>query len=440
MIDDASKLWAEVLGVIKPKVPEQSFMAFLEPTCGDSISQNTLWVKVPNTFFIQWIEDHYRTQIYEAIRSLHPELAGVKIKYKTIEGVKETGTTQKFYQEDSSHLQSRYLFDNFVIDESNKFAHAASLAVARNPGHQFNPLFIYGGVGLGKTHLLQATGNYIKTYLADLKVYYVTCERLMLDLIDALRENKMPQFKGKYRKKDVLLIDDIEFLEGKESLQEEIFHTFNALYDDGKQVVFSSDRPPSAFTHLEERLASRFKGGLVCDIKPPSFEARVAILKKKTEALKIVVTDEIILFIAKEIKSNIRDLQSALVKLFAFSSFTNGNIDLSKAQELLKDMLPQNNKKITVDTIQKVVSSYYNIPVGAIRGKRRMQAIVLPRDVAIYLSREYIGLPLKEIGKQFGGRDHATVIHSYNKINSLLEKDIKFKDEINNILKLINGE
>jgi chromosomal replication initiator protein len=438
MLSDAAKLWDNVLQFVKPKVQEHPFSIWLAPTKGDSISQNTLWVKVPNSFYTDWIEGRYRPILYEALRSLHHE--HLKIRYRAVQKIKEAGTPPKFYQEDASHLQQRYTFDNFVIGESNKFAHAASLAVARAPGREFNPLFIYGGVGLGKTHLLQAVGNHTKAHLSDLRVYYVGCEQFMNEMIDALQQNRMVQFKNKYRRKDTLLIDDIEFLEGKEGLQEEIFHTFNALYDDGKQIVFSSDKPPSALANLEERLVSRFQGGLVCDIKPPSFEIRIAILKTKAQASHIQVPDEVIVFIAEQVKTSIRDLEGALIKLCAFSSLTNGKIDVSKARELLQDILSRNGKEITVETIQKAVASHFNISLGALRGKRRMQSIVLPRDVAIYLSREYTALSLKEIGKMFGGRDHTTVIHAHNKIRMLLAQDRDLSDEVSNIVKLITGE
>ncbi|MBI4722959.1 MAG: chromosomal replication initiator protein DnaA [Candidatus Stahlbacteria bacterium] len=437
MITDAIKLWEEVLSIVKQRIPEEAFLRWLEPTKGDSISQNTLWVRAPNSFFVEWIEENYHSFIYEALKSLPTDLPDLKVKYKLIDKVKEIGHSPRVYQEDASHLQPRYTFDNFIVGESNKFAHAACMAVARAPGKQYTPLFIYGGVGLGKTHLLQAIGNHAKSFLSDLRVYYISLEQFMNEMVDALKEHRIGQFKGKYRRKDILLIDDIQFLEGKEGLQNEIFHTFNALYEDNKQIVFSSDRPPSALVGLEERLISRFQGGLVCDIKLPDIETRIAILRRKTEIAKIQVADEVLLFIAKEIKSSIRDLEGALVKLFAFSSLTNGKIDLNKAQELLKDIAQQNKEEITIEAIQKAVAAHYNLSIAALRGKRRMQSIVLPRDVAIYLCREHTALSLKEIGKLFSGRDHTTIIHSYNKIKDLVEKKEEFNLEVNNIINSI---
>ena len=435
MLNEAKKLWEEVLGQIKPKIPSQNYETWLEPTEGETLTQNTLWVRVPNAFFIDWIEEHYHASIYEVLGTLNQEQ--LKVKYKSTEGGKEKSVPSRVYQPDSSHLQPRYTFDNFIIGESNNFARAASLAVAKTPGRQYNPLFIYGNVGLGKTHLLQAVGNYIKEHFSGLKVYYLGCEEFMTEMIDAIQVNRVVQFKNKYRRKDALLIDDIQFLEGKEGLQEEIFHTFNALYDAGKQVIFSSDRPPGALANLEERLVSRFQGGLVCDIKPPSLETRIAILKRKASSAEVQVSDEVISFIANEIRGNIRELEGALIKLFAFASLTNGVIDIERARELLHDLLSKNGREVTIGKIQQVVANHYNISLASMRGKRRMQTIVLPRDVAIYLSREHTTSSLKEIGKTFGGRDHTTVIHAHNKIKNLLNRNNELSEEVNNIVKLI---
>ena len=435
MLNEAKKLWEEVLGQVKPKIPSQNYETWLEPTEGETLTQNTLWVRVPNAFFIDWIEEHYHASIYEILGTLNQE--HLKVKYKSVEGGKEKSVPSRVYQPDSSHLQPRYTFDNFIIGESNNFARAASLAVAKTPGRQYNPLFIYGSVGLGKTHLLQAVGNYIKERFSGLKVYYLGCEEFMNEMIDAIQANKIMQFKNKYRRKDALLIDDIQFLEGKEGLQEEVFHTFNALYDEGKQIVFSSDRPPGSLENLEERLVSRFQGGLVCDIKPPTFETRIAILKRKASSTDVQVSDEVISFIANEIRGNIRELEGALIKLFAFASLTNGTIDIDRARDLLSDLLSKNGREVTIGKIQKLVANHYNISLASMRGKRRMQSIVLPRDVAIYLSREYTASSLKEIGKVFGGRDHTTVIHAHNKIKNLLNRNNALSEEVNNIIKSV---
>jgi len=437
MLNDAKKIWAQVLEIIKEKVSTQVFSAWFEPTQADSLNQDTLWIKVPNTFFIEWIEEQYHSLIYETVELLCGE--PLKIRYRVLEPTKEKAAPDKDYRIDSSHLQSRYTFDNFIVGEGNKFAYAASLAVANAPGKRFNPLFIYGDVGLGKTHLLQAIGNYVKEHFEHLKVDYTGCETVMNEMIDAIQNNKTVQFKRKYRQKDVLLIDDIQFLEGKEGLQEEIFHTFNFLYEAGHQIVFSSDRPPSALSTLEERLISRFEGGLVCDIKPPAIETRLAILKKKAELSGAQIPNEVISFIAERIKSNIRELEGALVTLLARASLTDEKITLDSAREFLKDMLTTKKGEPTVEGIQKVVASHYNISLAALRGKRRMKSIVIPREMAIYLSREYTPLSFKEIGERFGGKDHSTIIHACNKVKKLIKKDNELQNEINNIVKLIEG-
>jgi len=291
----------------------------------------------------------------------------------------------------------------------------------------------------GKTHLLEAIGNYVKEHFPNLKIYYTPCESILNEMVDAIQTNKSIQFRNKYRRKDVLLIDDIEFLEGKEGLQEETFHIMNSLYDAGKQCVFTSDRPPSTLVNLQERIVSRLRGGLICDIKQPSLETRAAILKNKAEKSGISVPDDVIFFIAEHIKTSIRELEGALIKLFALSSLADEKINMETAKEILKDMT-QGKKEITVGYIQKVVAEYYNIPQASIRGKRRIQSIVKPRNIAMYLSREYTNLSLVDIGKYFGDRDHATVIHSYNQIKNLLEKNNDIKQEVDNILKLITCE
>ncbi|MDI6840741.1 MAG: chromosomal replication initiator protein DnaA [bacterium] len=438
MLSDPKKIWNRVLEIIKDKVSAQVFSTWFEQTQGDSLHQDTLWIKVPNAFFIDWIEEHYHPLIHDTVSIIYGE--PLKVRYRVMEPTKDKMAPDKVYHIDSSHLQPRYTFDNFIVGDGNKFAHAAALAVANAPGKHFNPLFIYGTVGLGKTHLLQAIGNYIKEHSGALKVYYTGCETIMNEMIDAIQNNRTVQFKKKYRYKDVLLIDDIQFLEGKESLQEEIFHTFNSLYEVGHQIVFSSDRPPSALSSLEERLVSRFGGGLVCDIKPPGLETRIAILKKKAEASGVQVPNEIISFIAERIKSNIRELEGALITLLARASLTDERITIESAHEFLKETISAEKNEVTVEKIQKVVASHYNISLAALRGKRRMRSIVIPRQIAIYLSREYTPLSLKEIGRIFGGKDHATVIHAYDRVKKLLEKNNEIQDEVTNIVKLITSE
>lgn len=440
---DSKEVWKKTLLILKDFIKEQTFNTWLEPTEGVSLKGNTLQVDVPNQFFIDWIEDHYRSDIYEALKSVVGE--DIKIRYhslgKGMETIKAYTPPIKLYTEDASHLQGRYTFDTFVVGEGNKFAHAASLAVANLPGKKYNPLFVYGTVGLGKTHLIQAIGNYLKDKEKGLKVYYTSCEQFMNELIDSIQNSKTLQLRKKYRNKDVLLIDDIHFLEKSETLQEEMFHTFNALYEEGRQIVFTSDRPPTAFSSLEERLVSRFQSGLVCDIKPPSLETRVAILKNKLEVLKgPPIPDNVLLFIAERIKSNIRELEGALIKILAQSSIIGVEITIESCNEFLKDMLTKKEEDIKPEQIQKIIASYYNITLSALRGKRRVKQVVFPRQIAIYLIRELTSLTFKQIGDLFGGRDHATIIHDFNKIKILIEKNTNIKEEVITIEKRIKSE
>lgn len=438
MLTDASKIWKKALEILKEKVPVQSFSTWFEPTSGGVLKQNTLWIEVPNAFFIDWLEEHYHGLIHEILAEICG--APIKVNYKVLERTRERTSPGKLYREDTSHLQPRYTFDNFVVGEGNKFARAAAFAVANTPGKRYNPLFLYGTVGLGKTHLLQAIGNVVKQKTSHLKVHYTSCETFVNELVDAIQNRRTLQFKNKYRHKDVLLIDDIQFLEGKETAQEEMFYTFNSLYDTGSQIVLSSDRPPSALSTLEERLVSRLQGGLVCDIRPPSLETRMAILKQKAELSGVQVPGEIISFIAERIKFNVRELEGALIKLLALSTLTDVQINIATAQEFLKDVLAPYKDGISPQKIQKAVAEHYNVSMGALRGNRRMQAVVIPRQIAMYLTREYTASSLKEIGRAFGGKDHTTIIHAYAKIRKRMEREEEFREEVINIAKRINGE
>ncbi|HID92786.1 MAG TPA: chromosomal replication initiator protein DnaA [bacterium (Candidatus Stahlbacteria)] len=433
---EPEQLWQKVLLTIKEKISAQAFKTWFAPTKGVSLKGNVLTVAVPNIFFIDWLEDHYYALMRDTLRVVFGRR--VELKFRSLNRKQQIKVGQahvqipmRFYYTDASQLQRRYTFDTFVVGDSNRFAHAAALAVAKDPGRRYNPLYIYGSVGLGKTHLLQAIGNFVKEHMDSLKVYYVSCERFMNEMIDAIQQAKTIQFKKKYREKDLLLIDDTQFLAQKVSLQEEIFHTFNSLYDAGKQVVFASDRPPNEIPTLEERLVSRFQCGLVCDILPPSFETRVAILKQKAELSSAIIPDEVLFYIAERIKGNIRELEGALIKILALSSLTNMEITLDSIKEQLKDIFEEKEKrKITVKDVQEIVADHYGISTGAMKGKRRLASIALPRQVAIYLSRELTRLSLKEIGKLFGGRDHSTIIHDYEKIKKKIENDPIFSKEI----------
>ncbi len=435
----ADKIWNEVLSNLSSKISPQSFKTWLEPTKGVSIKGNVLIVNVPNMFFVDWIEEHYRNIIESALEST----AGIdiSIKFNPIEkGIKPQSRKVTLYRIDAYNLQKRYTFDTFVVGSGNRFAHAASLAVAKSPGQAYNPLFIYGAVGLGKTHLLQAVGNYVRENNPDLKVYYTSCEKFLNEMVDAIQNGAMIQFKKRYRGKDILLIDDMQFIQNKEGLQQEIFHTFNSLYEKGKQVVMTSDRPAIEIEGVEERLLSRFVWGLVCDLKPPDFETRVAIIKKKAELAGAIVSNDILLYIAQRIKSNIRELEGALVTLLALASLTDTQLTLESSKQILDDILgKEKNNKVTIEKIQEVVSNHYVIPPQALRGKRKIKSISFPRQVAIYISREYTDLSLKDIGKAFGGRDHSTILHDYKKIQSLITNDNEVENDINHIIKKIKN-
>ena len=339
-------------------------------------------------------------------------------------------------------INPKYFFSGFVIGTSNRFAHGCCEAVAKNPGKQFNPLFLYSGVGLGKTHLLHAIGNFIKQSTPNLKVLYVTCEKFVTEFIESIRFDKISNFKSKYRSLDCLLIDDIQFLVGKESSQEEFFHMFNNLFDSKKQVVISSDRPPKELEGAEERLISRFEWGIIADIQPPDLETRIAILRKKSEEDKVYIPDDVILHIAKQIKSNIRQLEGSLLKISAFSEFTGVPLTMDSVQKMLKDIIKtDDHKQITIEDIQKVISEEFNLDIRDLKSKRITDAIAFPRQIAMYLVRTLSDeFSTTTIGNAFGGRDHSTVMHACNKVKEKMNSDPYFNAKINQIVKKIHDE
>jgi len=333
-------------------------------------------------------------------------------------------------------LNPKYTFDSFVIGNSNRFAHAASLAVAESPAKAYNPLFIYGGVGLGKTHLMHAIGHYILQNNPNSKVAYVSSEKFTNELINSIKDDKNEEFRQKYRNVDILLIDDIQFIGGKERTQEEFFHTFNALHDANKQIILSSDRPPKEINTLEDRLRSRFEWGLIADIQTPDFETRMAILKKKAEVENLNVPNEVMVYIATKIKSNIRELEGALIRIVAYSSLTNRQITVDLATEALKDIISKKQgKNITISIIQDIVSSYFDLRVEELKSQRRTRNVSNPRQIAMYLSRKLTDMSLPKIGEEFGGRDHSTVIHAYEKISDNLKTDESLQHTVADIIK-----
>ena len=335
-------------------------------------------------------------------------------------------------------MSARYTFDTFVVGSSNQFAHAASLAVAEAPSRSYNPLFLYGGVGLGKTHLMHAIGQYLLEQSPALKLTYVSSERFMNEMINAVRYDRVLDFRERYRSMDVLLVDDVQFLAGKEGTQTEFFHTFNSLYDAQKQIVISSDCPPNEIPSLEERLRSRFKWGLIADIQPPDLETKVAILKKKAEAEAVPLPDDVALYIAGRIKSNIRELEGSLIRLVAYASLTGAEISLPLTQDVLRDLLDRDDQRVTIEMIQKFVANHYQLKVTELKSRNNSKSVTLPRQIAIYLSKSLTNTSLSHIGKSFGGKHHSTVIHSIRKVEARCKQDRDFHTLINSFLQSFN--
>ena len=436
--------WDKSKDYLQDKLGKSTFDTWILPLQPKQKSDTALVLQAPDNFFRDWVEKHYLPAIQEAINwSAKQEIrvdletnAQAKTGHPGPEAQPLPAKPKEF--KDSSGLNSRYTFDNFVVGSSNRHAHAYSLAVAESPAKAYNPLFIYGGVGLGKTHLMQAVCHHIKNKLGgNLKICYMTSERFTNELIDAIQHRSTPAFRQKYRNADLLVIDDIHFIAGKESTQEEFFHTFNTLYDAHKQIIISSDRPPKEIANLQDRLVSRFGWGLTTDIQPPDLETRVAILKKKIEREPVSVPDEVIFFIAQLIKTNVRELEGALIRTIAYSLLEEKDITLELTKEVLKDLLKEPRKLITVDFIQRCVAEEFGVTLQEIKMKRRNKNIVLPRQVAMYLSRELTELSLPEIGDFFGGKDHTTVLHSYNKIKGGLKIEESLKNRVERIIQII---
>ena len=442
---EIEELWNKILEIIKEDLSPQAYNSWFSQTKAVKFGENKLIISAPGDFCKDWLEKHYTVFIKDILKRTLGSDDNLKIEFRAAEQKFSTPThsapnlknkTKKpepFLKNNKLTLTPKYTFDNFVVGNGNRFAHAACLAVAQSPSKSYNPLFVYGGVGLGKTHLMQAIGRHITQQNAKAKVLYISSEKFTNEMIDSIRDDRTVAFRDTYRSVDVLLIDDIQFLAGKERTQEEFFHTFNTLYDSNKQIVITSDSPPKDIPTLENRLISRFEWGLITDIQPPDLETRIAILRKKAQSENLNVPSEVINFIAENITSNIRQLEGALTKLVAFSTFTKKELSVSLAQDILKDIIPLENKKVSIGQIQKTVSDYYNIKVNFMLSKKRTKDVVLARQVAVYLSRELTDLSLISIGGSFGRRDHTTIIHSYNKIKDKIKKDKSFKIIIDNL-------
>lgn len=441
-------LWQEMVEYIQEKSTGQSFEIWVKTIKPVSFAKNALVLEVPSDFIESWLREKYMDLLIESIVSVTGESASVKfttpdVKYTPKQ--KRTHTIKRIISEDKLHASSigsilnpRYTFDSFVVGSSNRFAHAASLAVAQSPAKAYNPLFIYGDVGLGKTHLMQAIGHFVMSKNPKKKVAYISSEKFTNQFIDAIRNGKVNQFRRKYRNTDILLIDDIHFIAGKESTQEEFFHTFNDLYDAHKQIVISSDKPPKNIPVLEHRLISRFEWGLITDIQPPDLETRIAILQKKAEREGLSMPNEVAYLIADNIKANIRELEGALVRLIAFASLTGEKIDINLANAALKDIINHNkNRYININSIKEKIVDYFEIRSSDLTSNRRSRNVVLPRQIAMYLSRELTDLSLPEIGASFGGKDHTTVMHACTKIKEKRNNSNNFREIIDKIKDLI---
>lgn len=438
------EVWDKAKAHLQDKLGKAALETWILPLSPKQKDENVLVLEAPDNFFRDWVEKHYREAIQEAIGCVTKQKLRVNLETNSqikadlaSSGAQQVPVKPKEFK-DTSGLNPRYTFENFVVGPSNRHAHAYSLAVAESPAKAYNPLFIYGGVGLGKTHLMQAICHHAKNKAGgNLKICYMTSERFTNELIDAIQHHSTPAFRQKYRNTDVLVVDDIHFIAGKESTQEEFFHTFNTLYDAHKQIIISSAQPPKEIANLQDRLVSRFGWGLTTDIQPPDLETRAAILKKKIEREPVSIPDDVIFFIAQLIKTNVRELEGALIRTIAYSLLEEKPITLELTKEVLKDLLREPRKLITVDFVQRCVAEEFGVSLQEIKMKRRNKNIVLPRQIAMYLSRELTDLSLPEIGNSLGGKDHTTVLHSYNKIKEAIKKDEALKARIERIIQVI---
>jgi len=450
-------VWLEAQANLKKVLTEQTYNTWIDPLKFLGATEDTIVVEVPSSFFQKWVTDKYLAMIKEAISAVtsknyqiefhvaepKPETASEAKSDKDLKSTKEKEKDKdKDREKDKDkksdfipNLNPKYTFESFVCGASNQFAYAASQAVANKPATNYNPLFIYGGVGLGKTHLVNAIGNQILAKNSRAKICYYSSEKFMNEMINSLRYKKMEEFRNKFRKMDLLLIDDIQFMAGKEATQEEFFHTFNALYESHKQIVVTSDKFPKDIPGLEERLRSRFEWGLIADIQPPDIETKIAILKKKSDLHQVNLPDDVALFLAAGATSNIRELEGMLIRLEAFASLTGNEITLSMAREVMKDIIVEKTRDITVEMIQKHVADHFRIKVSELKSDKRIKTLVVPRQIAIYICRELTKASYPEIGEKFGGKDHSTIIHSVKKIEKQMAGDAEFKGTVEDIKK-----
>jgi chromosomal replication initiator protein len=445
-----SKLWDDTLAHLELNLSPQHFSTWIKPLKLVKIEQDMVYLEVPNRFVLDWVKENYSKLIQKNLSDLsavsyrlHFDVSNQaieKLPRTTPVVEKPVAIAAKKSIVNNTHtadlnLNRKYTFEEFVSGSSNQFAYAAAMAVASNPATTYNPLFIYGGVGLGKTHLVNAIGNAILKKSPQMRICYYTSEKFMNELINSLRYNRMDEFRNKFRSMDVLLIDDIQFIAGKERTQEEFFHTFNALYESHKQIIVTSDKFPKDIPGLEERLRSRFEWGLIADIQAPDVETKLAILKMKAEQNSINLPEDVSLFLANSICNNVRELEGYLIRIGAYASLTSVPVSLEMARDVLKDILIERNRELSVEEILKKVSLHFNIKVSDIKSAKRLKAVVLPRQIAMYISRQLTSSSYPEIGDRFGGKDHSTIIHAIRKIEKLMEEDFQLKSTIDNLKK-----
>lgn len=456
---DAKGTWEECMKIIHGRVNNLSYKTWFEPVVPVVLDKNNLILKVPSQFFHDWLEEHYATVVTESLKAVIGENARVEYTisdedagdaeprfYRPSQPIQSNSRSERIGTQKASsrppfenNLNARYTFENFIKGDSNQFARAAAYAVANNPaGTSFNPLVVYGGVGLGKTHLIQAIGNLAIQLGKAERVLYVSSERFTVDFVDAIQKDRANEFSSFYRSMDILIVDDIQFFAGKEKTQDTFFHTFNALHQSGKQIVLSSDRPPKELKGVDDRLVSRFTWGLTVDVQPPDLETRIAILRKKSEDDGIQLPDDVIEYVATNVTTNIRELEGSLISILAKASLNNREMTVDLAREVVRSLAVTRRTAVTVEDIQKIVAGFFDISEESLRAKTRKQEIVIARQTAMYLTKELTQLPLKTVGSHFGGRDHSTVIYACQVISDLLANDERFRAKYDRIRKKID--
>jgi chromosomal replication initiator protein len=455
---NAQQLWNSILDSLKGEVNPQIFNSWFGTLNPSRVDDKGLLLEAPHSFIKDWIEENYISTLNAVAKNITGMDLPIRIEVgehkpktekekplkkakKPNKGERKTGPASPPQpSNDYSDLNPKYTFDTFVVGSSNQFAHAATLAVADQPAKSYNPLFIYGGVGLGKTHLMHAIGHHAKSRNPDIRLCYLSSERFMNELINSLRFDRMPMFRETYRNMDILLVDDIQFIAGKERTQEEFFHTFNSLFDSHKQIVVSSDKFPREIPDLEERLRSRFEWGLIADIQPPDLETKIAILEKKAEWSGVALPHDVSLFLAENTGSNIRELEGYLQRVTAFAAFAKTKtINIELVHDALRNFLEQKKKAISVEEIQKKISSHFQIKISDLKSKKKNKAFIGPRHTAMFLTRQLTGLSLPEIGRHFGGRDHSTVLHAIHKVENLAKNDPDFQNSLDQLVKELEG-